>query len=574
MSSDQSPIPRPHVFARTLAALLGGVLFAVGLSFALSALLDPAVSGDDAVWPLRRISQLPTTGRIILAIVLCGWGLLLVVVYARSSWAVRTVPVSVPGRKLRVSTSAIRREAESFTLSRDQAFVFWQTLIHPEDRFLRISEGVEYGNRTMRVRSTFTIATHDLEDEMYVIPVVIVKRGTLQSGITFATGESRVSSLSHTRSIAFALAAISTLIEQASAVALAEYQTRLLGGLSISRRVEQMLVRTRPVARSAAREISDAITRLPCPRRRRIFLVAAASIVSHLRKRYSICVPVDGPGRSVGIENSPRVIVERVAIAARRIREDRPRTLRDRMESRRLRAVALLNTVFGIAPTELTFPTSAATRTRSYHLTLRGPENTYLSHQELVYSRDHGVRVGRRKLSKLPYTMRARYGQRTAHLYVRNGQRFGKFEYLCHYRERMPGSMSTAFVGAITTAVIAGAICVATLAGDGADAVGLLQIMLAFPLALTATSSIKQKSPFWGGDLAARAATIVTVVILAATLWVSTIASFAPYALTGSLWVLVIVAMASNVLFTLAAWLTRAATQRKFLQRQARTMGA
>lgn len=578
MPRDDSPIPRPYVMARTIVAVIGGILFAAGVAFGLSAIFGAASLGDDSVWPLRRISELPLPARVLLAVLLCSWGCLLIVVYARASLSVRTMAVRAPVRRLRPSTQAIRREAAALSVSADQAMVYWQSLIHPEERFLRISENAEYGNRTMRVRSTFTIDTRDLVAGTYVIPLVLARRGSLQSGITFSTADGRISSLTHTQSIAFALAAVRTLISQAGSAALDGYDKRPGDEVSLARTVERALSANKPMGRGRVRTATTSITKLPCDPHKRIFLVAAASIVAHLRKRYPLCVPVDSSPISTpprgATQQGERIIVERIAIAVRRVREDRPRTARDRLESRRRRTIAALNSVFGIAPTEITFPTSAAKRTRSYHLTLRGPEGTYLAHQELLYSRDHGVRVPSKVLKRLPYTMNARYGQRTAHLYVRNGKRFGRYEYACQYRERMPGSMSTAFVGAITTAVIAGAICMATLAEDNNGAIGLLQIMLAFPLALTATSSFAHGAPFWGGDLAARAATIVTVFALAASLWVSTAATFAPKTLIGSLWVIVIVLTVSNALFTLVSWLTRASTQRRFLQRQPGSMQA
>lgn len=583
-TGDRSPIPRPHVFARTLVALFGGVAILLGGAFATSAIFEPVPSeipiGIASLGGLYvSMDSMSIEGRRLLAIVLLASGALLLVIYGRTSFLVRTKLVAVDGRRLPQGLDSIEFEAARSSVSVEHAIVFWEALMRPANRFLRISESAEFGTRTMRVTSTFTIATDDLNPGLHAMPIILSERGSLVHGPRFTASDSgRISSLSHTQSAAFAIECVRKLINGAGPTTADEFVRARVDGESLSDWVCDILSAPQARPKIWVDQVTDEMAMLPHLPGKAEMLASAAAIVRVLRDRYPICVPVVAPHPPKSGKGTPalpmRVTADRVAIAAPRIRGDLRRNFWELLVSLHHRAEIVLNGALGIQPPEIAFPTSLATRTSSYHLTLRGPEGTYLSQQELLHANDTGERVAARELRDLPYTMNARYGQRTAHLYVRDGRNFDKYEYSCHYAERMPGSMSTAFVGALTTLVVAGAIAMASVSTPPEDVgatLGLLQILLAFPLALTATSSFTHGAPFWGGDLGARAATIVTVTVLAFSLWVSTAALFASRSTLGLLWAIVLVIAAGNTLFTLVSWFTRAATQRAFLHRETRT---
>lgn len=657
---EQSPIPRPRVAARFSTAFVGAALAALGALLLISGLFGGHLirlhEADSAAlvgapWWLDG-SPTATAGRAILGGLFLAWGTILLVIYGVASFTVRTrrVIVAPPARPVTLSRPAYDEAKRRIRMSPDQAIVFAETLAYPAGRFVRITESVERGGHTIRVTSSFTVATHDLRDEVYAIPLVLSPRGQLEHGVRFMMdGDRRISSLSHAESIAYAASAVRALISASSRTAQRAIADSPPAGLAVAtpfvyeplvaevsngsedkrplgEAIVAALSSNEPIPQAQRDALIARIISLPASSNRQLLLRAAATIIYALSSQYAICVPVSGSKRDATPRGffrrqppqvvpltSTRVTVERVVVPRPRLRGDaaryahrhprlsaqerrRLRGLRGRWSNaqkdsrrrairrwRRMRATAfwrraeslrrsLENTIsraLGVPRTTIAYPTSLANSTHSYHLNVRGPERSYVSEQELLprEQSDDGRRLSNRILQQLPYSMATRRGQRTAHLYVRSGRTFNDYEFQAKFAERMPGSMSTAFVGAATALVIAGALAYATLSSASPEAgtfVGLLQILLAFPLALTATSSISTGSPFWGGDLGARVSTMLTVALLAWSLWVSTIAVAANAATTAALWVPALTIGVVNVLFTSITWLTRVSTSHEF----------
>lgn len=566
-------VQRPMRLRRALLWCVGTALLLVGGVFTIRAYRDPDLTKLDGwvAWlgaPLRATEDVPERFATVAAVGSVALGICLVVVSAVLSWWVRTRLFHIDGHDLSVDTRLLAMEEARTKISERQALVFWQSLHEPALRFPRISESIEQGSRTVRVSTSISIVTRGLGAELHAIPVALFTRGSMENGLRFNSG-SRISSLSHLQSVAYAAKVVDRLVSSAGKKAVRAYELKSPGCESLKVRVRQIMTSTTTGGSPDAETVADAIGDLPFKRGRQQSLYAAATVVAYLAEQYPVCVYV----RAEGTDGTARVTMERTALpqVIPFTRPDRPAGskgvgFRTKIEIARKRIVDFLKSMFGVPPHTLDYATRMAQRTASYHLNIRGPEGFYLAHQELRDDADDGRTLTAGRLKQLQYSMSPRRGQRTGHLYARDGHGFRDLIYSCAYFERMPGSMSTAFVGAATTTLVAGALAWSVLFTN-AELTGLLQILLAFPLALTATSSTRSGAPFWGGDLSARFATIVTVAVLTLSLLASTIGTSYPRESEVVYWAVLIVASAGNTLLCLVFWLSRAFTHHSFVGR-------
>lgn len=566
-------VQRPMRLRRAILWCVGVLLLLVGGVLTIRAARDPDLTKLDGwvAWigaPLRATEDLPERIATLAAVGSVGVGACLIIVSAILTWFVRTRFVQVDGHDLSVDTRLLAMEQARTTITERQALVFWQSLREPALRFSRISESIEQGSRTVRVSTSVSIVTSDLGADLHAVPIALFTRGSMENGLRFSSG-GRVSSLSHLQSVAYASAVVDRLVASAGSKAVRAYESRSPGCESLRIRVRRILMCTTAGGSPDAETVAQAIADLPFKRRQQNTLFAAATVVAYLTEQYPVCVHV----RKEGTDGTARVTMERTALPAvvPFKRPDNPKGkqrvgLVKRLETGRKRLVDFLESMFGVPPHTLDYSTRMAQRTASYHLNIRGPEGFYLAHQELRDDADDGRTLTETRLKELQYSMNPRQGQRTGHLYARDGREFRNLIYSCGFFERMPGSMSTAFVGAATTTLVALALAWSVLFSD-AELTGLLQILLAFPLALTATSSTRSGAPFWGGDLSARCATIATVVILTFSLLASTIGTSSPREAEVVYWAVLLVASAGNTLLCLVFWTSRAFTHHSFVGR-------
>lgn len=525
----------------------------------VGALLLLASGADIAVRLLGGSALFPIT--LWTAVIAAFVGFASVAASAVISVWVSTRLVSAPNHGLEIDMDLLTHEEARTEINQRQAFVFWQALHDPGARFSRISETVEQGTRSFRVSTSFAVETGDLGPDLHALPIAFFKRGRLEHGLSFSNGE-RVSSLSHVKSVAYTSAVVERFVRLAGRRAFSAYRSEGHGCPSLKARVTHILASTSPDGADAIDTVTDAIAGLPSTPRRREMLYAAATVVAYLAEQYPVCVYVsadpDEPVRRLTME---RVTFPRVTPYARQVTG-----IRARLEYFRKRVIDLQRHAFGVVAHTVDYPTKMAERTASYHLNIRGPEGFYLAHQELRDNVNEGRTLSASKLSQLEYAMNQRRGQRTGHLYARNGKRFGDLLYSCAFYERMPGSLSTAFVGAATTTLIAWVLAWSVLHTQNEQS-GLLQILLAFPLALTATSSSRSGAPFWGGDLRARWTTIITVGVLILALVASTFGTSWARHDQELFWAWLGVVAAGNAVVCGLFWIARAMTHHKFLRR-------
>lgn len=570
-SEPQAVVERPRLFLRVCVAAVGVFMIAVSQFLAVRALLDPALTNLEPgfawlAWPLTMTATWPSSFVWSAAAITFAIGAGCIVLYGWLSWWVRTRLVDAPHGLATDADDELRIEKFTESVTLEQAFVFFECLKFPRSHFARISESVEYGSRAFRVTTSFAIAPDGLGSETHAVPVLLVSRGTQELGLRFVgRGADRVSSLPSAYAAAYAAGAVRSLIRAAGRSALREYQARSVVCGSVEDRVVEILRSTEcGDGRSAAVELAAKIESLSARRRLKPLLVAAAAVVLHLAEQYAVCVPMDagsaGEGQLVRLTMERAVLPEITGFSFDAV------TALGKIEALRKRAVDWMRNVVGVPPHTIDYPAVLAARTSSYHLSVRGPEGTYLAHQELRDGADFGRSLSKGELAKRSYAMAPRLGQRTGHLYARSSRGFDSILYSCKFYERMPGSMSTAFVGAASTFVVAAAIAVYSLYARQ-DPSGFLQILLAFPLALTATSSFRQGAPFWGGDLGARSATVITVLVLTACLWASTLSGWVSHSSQAVMWASILVVSLCNTVVTLVSWISRASTQHRFLQR-------
>lgn len=218
LSAEESPMPRPHILWRAAVAAMAFVCLVAGGVYVANILFAPAFSGAAAIeWPHSELNAVPLPGRVIIAALLLTYGLLFLAVLAASNKAVRSARVQTGPRTLQLSARALHSAEVRTNVTYDEAVVFWQALRYPRERFTRITETAEYGSRTMRISSTFTLATSDLAQGTYAIPLLQAARGSLLHGVRFSIGDKRVSSLTHAESVVYVRDAIYRLVEAAGA---------------------------------------------------------------------------------------------------------------------------------------------------------------------------------------------------------------------------------------------------------------------------------------------------------------------------------------------------------------------
>lgn len=562
-------IQRPRLLVRSIFAA-AGVLF---VTFAILVLFSRVWTVDlDRVSPaIRGAARLvffaadwDATPAVIATVAAGVFGFLLLAIYAWITSWVHTRPVEVRPRALDVDTTRLNEEIVRSPVTLAQALVFWEFLQYPQNQFARISESIEAGNRTIRVTATYSVQRQGLLREQHAVPLLLVSRGRLEHGLRFSREDTRVSSLSHVQSAAYAIRCVRALVEQAGKRAVRAYESRSAAHGSLEDEIQKLLTASAP---QDPTNVSNALLALPVKRAQDAeFLQAANVILLSLAEQYPICVWVPKDLATNDIHQPIRVTVERVVFPELRPFTTSGPRFTQRVEGARKRFVQGLRTAVGVPTHTIDFPTSSAARTMSYHLTVRGPEGSYLAKQELRDEREKGRSVSRSRLMSIRYAMNKRLGQRTGHLYARGGTEFQSLLYSCKFYERMPGSMSTALVGAAATTLVAIAVAVSSLRPH-AEVSGLMQILLAFPLALTATSNFRQGAPFWGGDLAARTATFVTVVVLGASLLASVYGYEGSSDTKSTMWATIIAVSSANTVICLISWLGRAATAHQFLKR-------
>lgn len=231
--------------------------------------------------------------------------------------------------------------------------------------------------------------------------------------------------------------------------------------------------------------------------------------------------------------------------------------------------------LFGVRSNRLAHSLGNATRARSYHLEVAGPEHTYLARQtvENIKGWEEDVEL----LDRIQAQASPAVGQRHSHLYIRGGERFlGRFRYSVAFFERTPGSMAVAFMAAASSLFLSVIVAIQEVSirqtGDPTSASSfvppsgdLFQILFAFPIVAAASGALRPDRSQWGGVLSARVANLITIAASLAAMWVSYLGFAIRVEARPRVWLLLILVLAIVAASCLGSWILRVRIHARFI---------
>lgn len=484
-------------------------------------------------------------------------------------------------------------------------------IVRPSTHVRRITESIEPYTRSTRIRSTYSVRLPAGTDAPVVIPIYLSARGELESGLRVYLGDStRLSTLGHSESVAYTAGVLRNLVSRAGRGSLRKYRSGLEGdvlqflaawiksgtmtelqrrarfeeAISLTARLLELraddnealgrasailfeLLRNYPITVAASAEPSpksrtSATVRITVERR---------SAVPHLAKtRLSeVFAELFEPTTPALAKNSPkgwrvRTLGSQFGELASRLGRLFLKLGRNLVDAARFFA--------GVSSNRIAFPITAARKARSYHLELRGPEQTFTIQQFLAT--DDGLEVSTDLLAKAARGLETELpvGQRHAHLYLRDATEFsGGLRFIAVFAERTPGSMAVAAVTSAVATVIALLMALQAIEvslDPSYEPNDLFDVLLAFPFLVATASVLRPQTSIWGGVLASRISMLITVLSCLATLAVSTLPDRYLAVPVSVAWLVIVLVLVSNSLAAGVAVLRRYVVHRSFVYRR------
>ncbi len=520
------------------------------------------------------------------------------ITFSTHAWhAGRNTPfATMPRTHAREVRSVLRRTK----VSDAEARFFSTALNRPSRVFERISESVEPSTRSTLIRTTYVAAFPKHRDiGSLMLPLFLARRGVIEDGLRLhSAGGRRLSSLQHQTAIAYVAAVIARTIRLSGMTAHNAYRRADPHNSSLEDRVIEYLIRPEnpmdladgPRSRVFAElvNISGDILRLPG---NEPLLYDVVRMLFRLYSGHPIVVSVQPLElMSTPLGSTARVLVERRVVMPGRligrgevwsILRGRPKesgakpkwiyrfSTAMRRGSRGLLDAARLD--FGAPPNEIAYPLSTAWRARSYHLSFKGPEGTFMAKQEL---RDRqGITVDIAAIDHTEFQWSPSLGQRHTHLYFRNGAEFHSgLMYAATYFERPMGSMWLAFIAAVSALVVAlivgiRAVHAAVIGADvgAADAAGLFTLLFTLPLGTVVTSLLLSGRSLYGHVLASRLATLSIGLVTGVALILSQLTDELPAGLLSRLWIGIIVVLGILAASCLGSMVMRTRLSQRFV---------
>jgi hypothetical protein len=587
---------------RGILPLLLFTLVVVGIPIASGISWPGLISIVSAQWErllaaFANSSEAPLAG-VVIALFLVGLTVYLILQRAfiwrqHQSSLLRSPPSDQSASDWRPKRLGIASAAE--------ANYFRATLLHPDQVYARITQHVEPLTRSMLIRSGISIRLGVLPaSKTLILPLMMARRGRLTSGlaITDASGD-RLPSTTRSEYVAFAARCVRRLVLGLGIAPYARYLAHS-GGQSIEERVLRIFASSEPVD---GQEISDVSTELlSLAKNRSNDLFEIVDIVEELARDYPICIKIDATNANatetrynLEYRESPPMAQlsfrrafqsawapqlsngRNPAGATRRFLRGIPRLIAGLAEA----GLAKFRHFMGIRSNIVAHRLEAASRSGSYHLQVRGPENTYIASQELVL---HDGRPAPADMIELiRYRTTDLVAQRNGHLYINGPSATAQDVFLrVRFFETTPGSMARALIASLSTLGLVIVIALPQLRDATADCIkagygvcdpteqiriasdsGLLQVLLVFPLglALTALSS----STMWGGVLAARLANLATIGLGFLALFVSAVPSAMSLEQLRQVWLSLGLALAALSLACFGSWVVRANSHARYI---------
>ena len=505
-------------------------------------------------------------------------------------------PGNLPDR-VTLDTDQILAESRDFEITEWQRELFIDLLSDSPKYVEQISETVEPSSRSTKITTEYTINLgHDVPGGSIVLPVSVAPRGQTEEGLTVTDGTGhRLTVFPYRSAIAYTAAVIRSGIAEAGEDAVRRYETddhlerEIVGFLARqSYDDDESPIDQRLVAERFA-QLARRVLNLPTDDESHLYRPVLA--LGALYRSYPIVVSVTSApvvssvrGSIVDLTMQRRTTPALstapgwFALFARAFSDLGPKPLA--VLPRRLwfgfknKLTHQLRLLLGVRSNRLAHPIGNASRARNYHLAITGPPDTYMARQSLESLRgwdgDYDL------MDRVQALANPAVGQRHSHLYVTNGPKFlSRFLFSTAYFERTPGSMAIAFVAASTSLLLAVLIAFDSVAGgefgraadpdDTSGAVGLFQILFAFPIVAAAAGVLRPGRSQWGGVMAARVANALTVFLSLAALWISYLGNTFEYDVLPKLWLLLIAALAATAAACLGSWVMRVWVHGRFL---------
>lgn len=594
MARRQLPPARTRVFSRWVLPLLS---IAFGAAFIISIVSNGVSIGAVVTGRMGDIPDVALFGVPGFA----GWtlwatgvvSLLLFVVYQIRLGYLYTHTTGGSGRSssLTMDHDEVRRRASKLHLSSVEVAFFRNAILDPAIVFARIGENVDRYTRSTAVRTTYTVTKPKGNYSRLVVPLHYSSRGRLDDGLSLSDhAGTRIPSLTHVETTAYVDAVMRYLVRRAGPL---NYRAYIGGKDPIEKDVLNILASTdswedasygsQQAQFFAAARVAQTLISIPALRAGP--LQDAAAILLRLYSVYPICA-VAGSGSLLSITGEvSRITVERRMLipigreswnsvlgqlfvlngAGLSLWENLWPILSFRRSWRFFTAAGRhafdgVRHLIGIQSADVAFPLANAARTTSYHLQLKGPERMYMGQQYLEHP--DGQALSESEAQLIEHVMVPPVGQRHAHLYIRNGGGHGPVSYRARFYERTPGSMAIAMLTSAAAFAVTLVIALNRISHPNGDSSGLLQILLAFPIAIAAVSGLASNNSIWGGVLASRVSTGVTIGGSLAGLAISTL----PYQYlpvdSKAAWIVIIGILAVNLVVSFASWVMRALVHR------------
>lgn len=594
MARRQLPPARTRVFSRWVLPLLS---IAFGAAFIFSIVSNGVSIGAVVTGRMGDIPDVALFGVPGFA----GWtlwatgvvSLLLFVVYQIRLGYLYAHTTGGSGRSssLTMDHDEVRQRASKLHLSSTEVAFFRNAILDPAIVFARIGENVDRYTRSTAVRTTYTVTKPKGNYSRLVVPLHYSSRGRLDDGLSlFDHAGTRIPSLTHVETTAYVDAVMRYLVRRAGPL---NYRAYIGGTDPIEKDVLNILASTdswedasygsQQAQFFAAARVAQRLISIPALRAGP--LQDAAAILLRLYSVYPICA-VAGSGSLLSITGEvSRITVERRILipigreswnsvlgqlfvlngAGLSLWENLWPILSFRRSWRFFTAAGRhafdwVRHLIGIQSADVAFPLANAARTTSYHLQLKGPEKMYMGQQYLEHP--DGQALSESEAQLIEHVMVPPVGQRHAHLYIRNGGGPGPVSYRARFYERTPGSMAIAMLTSAAAFAVTLVIALNRISHPNGDSSGLLQILLAFPIAIAAVSGLASNNSIWGGVLASRVSTGVTIGGSLAGLAVSTLPyQYLPVSAKAA-WIVIIGILAVNLVVSFASWITRALVHR------------
>ena len=490
--------------------------------------------------------------------------------YLSVSWKVHTAEEGLEGSdsgSFDYDTIIIEAATLVAKLHASQVATFYQAIVEPQSMYIRITESVQPLVRSLAVRTAYSFSHLDsLAQRNVVVPLMLQTRGALLDDLAvFDSDGHRVSTMGRTATLVFQLACLRFIVEQMGSEATASYAA------SVEVDVARFLSSFQPADLGRLNHLADSIFVLPCDTGREEYRRSINRLLRRLRRYYPIMVQSCWPANVGALCPPQRFTVERRTTAhlladggtgvsryLNNIRDD-------------------VRRIMGIRPAIIAMPLVNADRSASYHIQMRGPEGSYLARQRIA-TFPSGLSPD---LSQSEVEWRDRLGQRMSHLYVRNGQGYSSRYYVCHFFERMPGTLGNSTMSGLAAAVLILIAGWTRLAHVTAGPTDIVAVLLAFPAVAGAWLGLSQSTQLYGGVLMARISLVVTIAVslIASTYYVvgpvpGKMTASGPFlARPGAVgWVLLVSCAAMNVFACIGGWLLRAEVESHFVKQRTQEM--